>query len=157
MMKNFKEKLNAMMSELVDEMDFEILTSEDRIKQMAEIDKQLDSLCKLIEKLQERYEELEKEEEKYQENLKRSKFRKRRILNIVSERETKKEEERHNKELKEKENNLRELSYKISNEMNQIRAKEKRTAIDDQNLEKLTQKLEEVNAMLEEMKSDINY
>ncbi len=133
-MRNRKEELNKMMSELIDRVEFAELTSEDRVEQMAKIDKNIEFLFELISDLQHDYDELDKAEKEYQNKraeLKNKVFKARNIF-------AKKQGEDNNRE------KLIELSYEISNAMNKIRAKERRTESDVRTLEELAQRLEEV-------------
>ena len=101
---------------------------------MAKIDKNIEFLFELISDLQHDYDELDKAEKEYQNKraeLKNKVFKARNIF-------AKKQGEDNNRE------KLIELSYEISNAMNKIRAKERRTESDVRTLEELAQRLEEV-------------
>ena len=135
-MRNRKEELNKMMSELIDRVEFEQLTSEDRLEQMAKIDDSIEMLFELINELQQDYDALEAEEKAYQERkakLKDKIFTARAVF-----------ARKHDAD----ENKLIQLSYDISAKMNALRAKSRRTEMEEEQLIKLQEQLDDIARIL---------
>lgn len=135
-MRNIKEDLNKMMSDLIDRTEFAELSSEDRIEQMAKIDDSIEVLFELINELQQDYDALEAEEKAYQERKARLKDK---IFNARAVFSRKHDAD---------ENKLIQLSYDISAKMNALRAKSRRTELEEEQLVKLQEQLDDIARIL---------
>lgn len=135
-MKNIKEDLNKMMSDLIDRTEFAELSSEDRIEQMAKIDDSIELLFEMINELQQDYDTLEAEENAYQERKARLKDK---IFNARAVFTRKHDAD---------ENKLIQLSYDISAKMNALRAKSRRTELEEEQLIKLQEQLDDIARIL---------
>lgn len=135
-MRNIKEDLNKMMSDLIDRTEFAELSSEDRIEQMAKIDDSIELLFEMINELQQDYDALEAEEKAYQERKARLKDK---IFNARAVFTRKHDAD---------ENKLIQLSYDISAKMNALRAKSRRTELEEEQLVKLQEQLDDIARIL---------
>lgn len=135
-MRNIKEDLNKMMSDLIDRTEFAELSSEDRIEQMAKIDDSIELLFELINELQQDYDALDAEEKAYQERKARLKDK---IFNARAVFARKHDAD---------ENKLIQLSYDISAKMNALRAKSRRTELEEEQLIKLQEQLDDIARIL---------
>lgn len=135
-MRNIKEDLNKMMSDLIDRTEFAELSSEDRIEQMAKIDNSIELLFEMINELQQDYDALEAEEKAYQERKARLKDK---IFNARAVFTRKHDAD---------ENKLIQLSYDISAKMNALRAKSRRTELEEEQLIKLQEQLDDIARIL---------
>lgn len=135
-MRNIKEDLNKMMSDLIDRTEFAELSSEDRIEQMAKIDDSIELLFEMINELQQDYDTLEAEEKAYQERKARLKDK---IFNARAVFTRKHDAD---------ENKLIQLSYDISAKMNALRAKSRRTELEEEQLIKLQEQLDDIARIL---------
>ena len=135
-MRNIKEDLSMMMSDLIDRAEFAELSSEDRIEQMAKIDNSIEVLFELINELQQDYDALEAEEKAYQERKARLKDK---IFNARAVFARKYDAD---------ENKLIQLSYDISAKMNALRAKSRRTELEEEQLVKLQEQLDDIARIL---------
>lgn len=133
-MKNRKEELNVMMNELIDRVEYAKLESEDRINEMAKIDESIEHLFECINELQSNYDELDRLEKDYQAKRAELQSKVSQARNIFARRKT--EDSKREK--------LIALSYEISDAMNKIRAKERRSESDEQTLKELQDRLEEI-------------
>lgn len=133
-MKNRKEELNVMMNELIDRVEYAKLESEDRVEEMAKIDGFIEHLFELVSELQGNYDELDRLEKEYQAKRAELQSKVSQARNIFARRKT--EDSKREK--------LIALSYEISDAMNKIRAKERRSESDEQTLRELQDRLEEV-------------
>lgn len=133
-MKNREKELNVMMSELIDKVEYAKLESEDRIEEMAKIDKFIEHLFECISELQSDYDELDRLEKEYQAKRADLQSKVSQARNIFARRKT--EDSKREK--------LIALSYEISDAMNKIRAKERRSESDEQTLKELQDRLEEI-------------
>ena len=105
-----------------------------------QIDEQIETLTEIIGELVKTYEELEEEERKYQENKRKFKNRVHDVRSMFSNKKKATEEDA--------ESYFLELSYEISDKMNTLRAKTRRSAMEEEALIMLTKQLEEVTAKL---------
>ena len=137
-MKNIREDLSMMMSDLIDRAEFAELSSEERIEQMAKIDSSIEVLFELINDLQQDYDELEAEEKAYQE-------RKAKLKEKISDARSVFSRKKENPD----ENRLIQLSYDISAKMNALRAKSRRTEMEEEQLRKLQEQLDDIARILE--------
>lgn len=135
-MRNIKEDLSMMMSDLIDRAEFAELSSEDRIEQMAKIDDSIELLFEMINELQQDYDTLEAEEKAYQERKARLKDK---IFNARAVFTRKHDAD---------ENKLIQLSYDISAKMNALRAKSRRTELEEEQLIKLQEQLDDIARIL---------
>lgn len=135
-MKNIKENLSMMISDLIDRAEYAELSSEDRIEQMAKIDNNIELLFELISELQQDYDALEAEEKAYQERKARLKDK---IFNARAVFSRKYDAD---------ENKLIQLSYDISAKMNALRAKSRRTELEEEQLIKLQEQLDDIARIL---------
>lgn len=135
-MKNIKENLSMMISDLIDRAEYAELSSEDRIEQMAKIDNNIELLFELISELQQDYDALEAEEKAYQERKARLKNK---IFNARAVFSRKYDAD---------ENKLIQLSYDISAKMNALRAKSRRTELEEEQLIKLQEQLDDIARIL---------
>lgn len=135
-MRNIKEDLSMMMNDLIDRAEFAELSSEDRIEQMAKIDNSIEVLFELINDLQQDYDALEAEEKAYQERKARLKDK---IFNARAVFTRKYDAD---------ENKLIQLSYDISAKMNALRAKSRRTELEEEQLIKLQEQLDDIARIL---------
>lgn len=135
-MKNIKENLSKMMSDLIDRTEFAELSSEDRIEQMAKIDDSIELLFEMINELQQDYDTLEAEEKAYQERKARLKDK---IFNARAVFTRKHDAD---------ENKLIQLSYDVSAKMNALRAKSRRTELEEEQLVKLQEQLDDIARIL---------
>jgi DNA repair ATPase RecN len=135
-MKNIKENLSMMISDLIDRAEYAELSSEDRIEQMAKIDNNIELLFELISELQQDYDALEAEEKAYQERKARLRDK---IFNARAVFSRKYDAD---------ENKLIQLSYDISAKMNALRAKSRRTELEEEQLIKLQEQLDDIARIL---------
>jgi DNA repair ATPase RecN len=135
-MKNIKENLSMMISDLIDRAEYAELSSEDRIEQMTKIDNNIELLFELISELQQDYDALEAEEKAYQERKARLKNK---IFNARAVFSRKYDAD---------ENKLIQLSYDISAKMNALRAKSRRTELEEEQLIKLQEQLDDIARIL---------
>lgn len=140
MMENIKNSFIKLVGELLDRRDLNELSSEERIERMEQIDEQIETLTEIIGELVKTYEELEEEERKYQENKRKFKNRVHDVRSMFSNKKKATEEDA--------ESYFLELSYEISDKMNTLRAKTRRSAMEEEALIMLTKQLEEVTAKL---------
>lgn len=140
MMENIKNSFIKLVGELLDRRDLNELSSEERIERMEQIDEQIEILTEIIGELVKTYEELEEEERKYQENKRKFKNRVHDVRSMFSNKKKATEEDA--------ESYFLELSYEISDKMNTLRAKTRRSAMEEEALIMLTKQLEEVTAKL---------
>ena len=135
-MKNIKENLSMMISDLIDRTEYAELSSEDRIEQMAKIDNSIELLFEMINDLQQDYDTLEAEERAYQEKKARLKDKIFNARAVFS--------RRHDAD----ENKLIQLSYDISAKMNALRAKSRRTELEEEQLIRLQEQLDDIARIL---------
>ena len=140
MMENIKNSFIKLVGELLDRRDLNELSSEERIERMEQIDEQIETLTEIIGELVKTYEDLEEEERKYQENKRKFKNRVHDVRSMFSNKKKATEEDA--------ESYFLELSYEISDKMNTLRAKTRRSAMEEEALIMLTKQLEEVTAKL---------
>lgn len=140
MMENIKNSFIKLVGELLDRRDLNELSSEERIERMEQIDEQIEILTEIIGELVKTYEELEEEERKYQENKRKFKNKVHDVRSMFSNKKKATEEDT--------ESYFLELSYEISDKMNALRAKTRRSAMEEEALIMLTKQLEEVTAKL---------
>lgn len=140
MMENIKNSFIKLVGELLDRRDLNELSSEERIERMEQIDEQIETLTEIIGELVKTYEELEEEERQYQENKRKFKNKVHDVRSMFSNKKKDTEEDA--------ESYFLELSYEISDKMNALRAKTRRSAMEEEALIMLTKQLEEVTAKL---------
>ncbi len=144
MMKDFRDNLMNLIGNLLDKRSLEDLSSEERLCRMEQIDEQIEILTDLIGDLIATYEDLEEQEKLYQEtreSFKNKAINVRAILSRKNNKETKKMKEY-------TEDELLELSYEISDEMNMLRRKIRRTDCEERKLKSLIKRFEEVSEMI---------
>lgn len=144
MMKDFRDNLMNLIGDLLDKRSLEDLSSEERLCRMEQIDEQIEILTDLIGDLITTYEDLEEQEKLYQEareSFKNKAINVRAILSRKNNKETKKMKEY-------TEDELLELSYEISDEMNMLRRKIRRTDCEERKLKSLIKRFEEVSEMI---------
>lgn len=135
-MKNIKENLSMMISDLIDRAEYAELSSEDRIEEMSKIDNSIELLFEMINDLQQDYDALEAEEKAYQERKARLKDKIFNARAVFSRR------------YDADENKLIQLSYDISAKMNALRAKTRRTELEEEQLIKLQEQLDDIARIL---------
>ena len=139
-MENIKNSFIKLVGELLDRRDLNELSSEERIDRKEQIDEQIEILTEIIGELVKTYEELEEEERQYQENKRKFKNKIHDVRSMFSNKKKATEEDA--------ESYFLELSYEISDKMNTLRAKTRRSAMEEEALVMLTKQLEEVTAKL---------
>ena len=139
------KEMNLLAGKLLDEKEYGELSSEERIERIEQIDEQIELYIELIAELDTLRDQLEEEEQEYQRKKKELKRTVDSVRNLISSRRREKNEEQYDESGKE----LLDLSYAISDKMNALRSKTRRTEVEERELQELAKKLKEVNDLLD--------
>lgn len=133
------ETSKKLLEELLAIRDAAELSSMERVERMAQIDEQIDLYTELIGDLTRTYEELEDEENKYQEAKAALKENSKNVRSIFSRKKFAKQENI----------DAIQLSYDISDRLNVLRAKSRRTELEEQEYQELQAKFQQVLEILD--------
>lgn len=138
------ETSKKLLEELLAIRDAAELSSMERVERMAQIDEQIDLYTELIGDLTRTYEELEDEENKYQEAKAALKENSRNVRSIFSRKKFAKQENV----------DAIQLSYDISDRLNVLRAKSRRTELEEQEYQELQEKFQKVLDILDKKEQE---
>lgn len=134
---NLKEQIMASIEDLLDKRDFDMLSSEERLERMAQINEEIDMFSKHITNLVAMYEKLEEEEMKYQEEQRILEEKTRGIRDMLSRKKEKNTTE-----------GLAKAIQVLNNKLSELIAKPNKTVEDEQTIAKLQKKLNNAIAKL---------